>query len=163
MTDPIFAMATSEILKLAFNEFIQTSAGESAKKLTDTALNKAGELRHKIVSWFRKKQDLKAEKAITAIQEQGSLEALNKLTIYLDDEMEAEPIFALELESFVKEIYEILGSTRQTLASDIKASEVEIDGVRQIAKQKATIEQTIGKNIESTGKVVFRDITQEHK
>ncbi len=42
----------------------------------------AGELRQKVVSWFQNKQDVKAEKAIVAIQEQGSLEALNKLTTY---------------------------------------------------------------------------------
>lgn len=161
MTDPIITIATAEILKLAFNEFIKTSAGESAKQLTSAALDKAGELRQKIVSWFRNKQDVKAEKAIVAIQEQGSLEALNKLTTYLDDEMEAEPTFALELESFVKEINEILGFTRQIVASDIKASEVEIDGVRQIAKQRGIVEQTIGKNIKSTEKVVFRNLNQE--
>jgi hypothetical protein len=160
MTDPMITIATAEILKLAFNEFIKTSAGESAKKLTGAALDKSGELQQKIVSWFRNKQDVKAEKAIAAIREQGSLEALNKLTTYLDDEMEAEPIFALELESFVEEIIKISGSTRQIVASDIKASEVEIDGVRQIAKQPGTAEQTIGKNIESTGKVVFRNLNQ---
>ena len=75
--------------------------------------------------------------------------------------MEAEPTFALELESFVKEINEILGFTRQIVASDIKASEVEIDGVRQIAKQRGIVEQTIGKNIKSTEKVVFRNLNQE--
>ena len=161
MTDPIITIATAEILKLAFNEFIKSSAGESAEKLTGAALNKAGELQQRIVSWFKKKQNVKAEKAIAAIQEQGSLEALNKLTTYLDDEMEEEPSFALELEFLVKEINETLGSTRQIVASDIKASEVEIDGVHQTAKQQGTVEQTIGKNIESTGKVVFRNLKQE--
>lgn len=38
MTDPIVAVAAAEILKLAFNEFIKTSAGETAKKLTGEAL-----------------------------------------------------------------------------------------------------------------------------
>lgn len=107
MTDPIVTVAAAEILKLAFNEFIKTSAGETAKKLTGEALMKAGELRQKIVSWFQNKQDVKAEKAIIAIQEQGSLEALNKLTTYLDDEMEAKPVFAQDLQQSAQQIVNI--------------------------------------------------------
>ena len=107
MTDPIVTVAAAEILKLAFNEFVKTSAGETAKKLTGEALAKAGELRQKIVSWFQNKQDVKAEKAIVAIQEQGSLEALNKLVTYLDDEMEAEPVFAQDLQQSAQQIINI--------------------------------------------------------
>ena len=107
MTDPIVTVATAEILKLAFNEFIKTSAGETAKKLTGEALNKAGELRKKVVSWFESKGDVKAQKAITAIQEQGSIEGLNKLTTYLDDEMEEEPIFAQDLQQVARQIINI--------------------------------------------------------
>jgi DNA-binding transcriptional MerR regulator len=107
MTDPIVILAATEILKLAFNEFIKTSAGETAKKLTGEAFTKADELRQRIVSWFQDKQDLKAVKAITAIQEQGSLEALNKLATYLDDEMKAEPIFAQDLQHVSQQIVNI--------------------------------------------------------
>ncbi|MFN5465873.1 MAG: hypothetical protein ACK5CQ_12620 [Cyanobacteriota bacterium] len=107
MTDPIVTVATAEILKLAFNEFIKTTAGETAKKLTGEALAKAGKLRQKVVSWFHNKQDTKAEKAIIAIQGQGSLDALNKLTTYLDDEMEAEPIFAQDLQQTAQQIINI--------------------------------------------------------
>jgi hypothetical protein len=107
MTDPIVTVATTEILKLAFNEFIKTSAGETAKKLTGEALAKAGKLRQKIVSWFHNKQDAKAERAIVAIQDQGSLDALNKLTTYLDDAMEAEPVFAQDLQQTAQQIINI--------------------------------------------------------
>jgi hypothetical protein len=107
MTDPIITVAAAEILKIAFNEFVKASAGETAKKLTGDSLAKAGELRKKIVSWFQNKKDLRAEKAIIAIQEQGSLEALNELTTYLDDEMEAELIFAQDLQQTAKQIINI--------------------------------------------------------
>lgn len=107
MTDPIVTVAAAEILKLAFNEFVKTSAGETAKKLTGEALAKAGDLRQKIVSWFQNKQDVKAEKVIVAIQEQGSLEALNKLVTYLDDEMETEPVFAQDLQQSAQQIINI--------------------------------------------------------
>ncbi|NOK70954.1 MAG: hypothetical protein GFH25_541266n3 [Chloroflexi bacterium AL-N10] len=107
MTDPIVTVAAAEILKLAFNEFIKTSAGETAKKLTGDALVKAGELRRKIVSWFQDKQNVRAEKAIVAVREQGSLEALSKLVTYLDDEMEAEPVFAQDLQQSAQQIINI--------------------------------------------------------
>lgn len=107
MTDPIIAVTTAKILELAFNEFIKSSAGETAKKLTDEAFTKAGELRQKIVTWFKNKQDIKVEKAITAIQEQGSPEALSKLTTYLDDEMEAEPTFSQDLQQVAQQIIKI--------------------------------------------------------
>ena len=107
MTDPIITVTAAEILQLAFNEFIKTSAGETAKKLTGEALTEAGKLRQKIVSWFKNKANVKAEKAITAIQEKGSIEALNKLTTYLDDEMEEQPIFARDLQEFARQIINI--------------------------------------------------------
>ena len=121
MTDPIIVLATTEILKLAFNEFIKTSAGETAKKLTGEALSKAGELRHKIVSWFKDKNDVRAEKAITAVQEQGSLDALNKLTTYLDDEMEVAPVFSQSLQQLAQQIINIQNLTQQqTQSSEMK-------------------------------------------
>ena len=121
MTDPIIILATTEILKLAFNEFIKTSAGETAKKLTGEALSKAGELRHKIVSWFKDKNDVRAEKAITAVQEQGSLDALNKLTTYLDDEMEVAPVFSQSLQQLAQQIINIQNLTQQqTQSSEMK-------------------------------------------
>lgn len=118
MTNPILPVATTEILKLAFNEFIKTSAGEIGKNLTDEALNKARELREKIVSWFNNKDNMKAKKAISAIQEEGSIEAFNKLTTYLDDEMEDEQLFAQDLQQFAQQIINIQSqnsSSRQNI------------------------------------------------
>jgi len=160
MNDPIVAVAAAEVVKLAFNEFIKTSAGETAKKLTGEALTKAGELRHRVVSWFQNKQHEKAEKAIVVIQEKGSSEAVNKLTTYLDDEMEAEPVFAQDLEDFVKQIHE-LSITRQTVASNIKAGELEVTNIIQRVKREGDSIQTIGKDIEVAGKAVFQDLKQE--
>lgn len=100
-------VAAAEILKLAFNEFIKTSAGETAKKLTGEALAKAAELKHKIVSYFQGKRHMKAEKAIIAIEEEGSSEAMNKLSIYLDDEMQDSPIFAKDIQQVTQQIINI--------------------------------------------------------
>lgn len=107
MVEPIITLAASEILKLAFDEFIKSSSGEVAKKLTSEALNKARELRYKIVSWFKDKQDVKAEKAIIEIQDHGSLEALNELTAYLNDAMEKDPAFTQGIRQFAQQINNI--------------------------------------------------------
>jgi uncharacterized protein YrzB (UPF0473 family) len=107
VTDPLIAVTTAEILKLAFNEFIKSGAGETAKKLTGAALTKASELRQEIVTWFKGKQNVKAEKAITTIQEQGNAEAFSKLFTYLDDEMEIEPIFARNLQQLAQQVINI--------------------------------------------------------
>lgn len=121
MTDPIVAFTAAEIIKLAFNEFIKSSAGETAKKLTTEALNNANELRRKIASQFKDKQNVKAEKAITAVQEQHSLEALNKLTTYLDDEMEEQPTFADDLRQLAQQIINIQNTSQdQVQFSEMK-------------------------------------------
>lgn len=141
MTNPIVTVAAAEILKLAFNEFIKTSAGETAKKLTGDALAKAGELRQKIMSWFQNKQDVKAEKAIVAIQEQGSLEALNKLVTYLDDEMEAEPVFSQDLQQLAQQITNIqsvrqeqvqFGEMKQLNREDAKGIQIQARQIKRI-------------------------------
>jgi hypothetical protein len=141
MSDPIVAVAATKILELAFNEFIKTSAGETAKKLTGEALVKAGELRQKVVSWFQKKQDVKAEKAIKLIQEQGSLEALNKLTTYLDDEIEIERAFSHDLQQLARQIINIqnsnheqvrFGEMKQSNSGNAKGTQVQASRIDRI-------------------------------
>ncbi|HBL11582.1 MAG TPA: hypothetical protein DD379_09280 [Cyanobacteria bacterium UBA11162] len=142
MTDPIVTVATAEILKLAFNEFIKTSAGETAKKLTGEALTKASELRQKVVSWFNKKQDLKAENAIAAIQEQGSLEPLNKLTTYLDNEMETDPIFAQDLRKLAQQIINIQNTNQE---------QVQFGEMKQLNRDNSKGTQIQAKRIDRIG------------
>ncbi len=142
MTNPIVALTAAEILKLAFNEFIKSSAGEAAKKLTTEALNKANELRHKIVSRFKDRQNLKAEKAITAVQEQYSLEALNKLTTYLDDEMEEEPSFAHDLRQLAQQIINI---------QNISQEQVQFGEMKQLNRDNAKGTQVQANRIERIG------------
>ncbi|NMF62691.1 hypothetical protein [Brasilonema octagenarum] len=141
MTNPIVAVTAAEILKLAFNEFIKSSTGEAAKKLTSEALSKANELRQKIVSRFKDRQNVKAEKAITAVQEQYSLEALNKLTTYLDDEMDEEPSFADDLRQLAQQIINIqnisqkkvqFGEMKQLNRDNAKGYQVQADRIDRI-------------------------------
>jgi tetratricopeptide (TPR) repeat protein len=105
MPEPIVTLAAAyEILKLAFNEFVKSGSGETAKKLTGSAFTGAENLRKKVISWFQQENNTKAKNAIVSIQEQGSNEALNKLATYLHDEMLAEPIFARELQELAQNI-----------------------------------------------------------
>lgn len=142
MTDPIITITAAEILKLAFNEFIKSSAGETAKKLTGDALAKANELRQKIVAWFKNKPDVKAEKAITAIEELGSVEALNKLTTYLDDEMEAEPNFAQDLRQLAQQIINI---------QNIRQEQVQFGEMKQENRENAKGTQVQAHRIDRIG------------
>lgn len=107
MTDPLFSVTAFEIAKLAFQEFIKAGSGETAKKLSGAGLRRVKDLRCKIVSFFQDKQHLKAQKAIELLQQEGSMELLNKLATYLDDEMEDQPVFAEELREEARQIIEI--------------------------------------------------------
>ncbi|MBW4625226.1 MAG: hypothetical protein KME49_06910 [Brasilonema octagenarum HA4186-MV1] len=142
MTNPIVAVTAAEILKLAFNEFIKSSTGEAAKKLTSEALSKANELRQKIVSRFKDRQNVKAEKAITAVQEQYSLEALNKLTTYLDDEMDEEPSFADDLRQLAQQIINI---------QNISQKQVQFGEMKQLNRDNAKGTQVQANRIDRIG------------
>ncbi|QDL10921.1 hypothetical protein DP113_26060 [Brasilonema octagenarum UFV-E1] len=142
MTNPIVAVTAAEILKLAFNEFIKSSTGEAAKKLTSEALSKANELRQKIVSRFKDRQNVKAEKAITAVQEQYSLEALNKLTTYLDDEIDEEPSFADDLRQLAQQIINI---------QNISQKQVQFGEMKQLNRDNAKGTQVQANRIDRIG------------
>lgn len=142
MTDPIVSFTAAEIIKLAFNEFIKSSAGETAKKLTSKALNKTNELRHKIVSQFKDRRNVKAEKAITALQEENSLEAVNKLTTYLDDEMEEQPTFADDLRQLARQIINIQNTGQE---------QVEFSEMKQLNRENAKGIQVQANRIERIG------------
>jgi meiotically up-regulated gene 157 (Mug157) protein len=107
MTDPVIVVTSAKILDLAFNEFIKSSAGEAAKKMTDEAFTKVNELRQKILSWFQNKKHNKAVNAISEIQSTKSVASFNKLATYLSDEMDDSPDFAKELQQIVQQIINI--------------------------------------------------------
>ncbi|KAM3100246.1 hypothetical protein ACKFKG_01695 [Phormidesmis sp. 146-35] len=86
------------IAKLAFDEFVKSGAGEIAKKAVGGAIE---QLRSTIKNRF--KGNKKAEAAIVKIEEERSPEALNKLSVYLDDEME-DVAFAQMLQQLAEQI-----------------------------------------------------------
>jgi hypothetical protein len=101
MPDPITTLTASAIATLAFQEFVKSGAGELAKKFTAGAIAKMDELRQKILEKLKGKP--KAESAIEAVQ-QGSKSDLDRLAVYLQDEMEDDPQFANEVRLLANEI-----------------------------------------------------------
>jgi hypothetical protein len=100
MADPV-TMTAGAIAALAFQEFVKSGAGELAKRFTGEAITKMDELRQKIVERLKGKP--KAETAIAAI-EQGSKTDLDRLAVYLQDEMEDDLQFADDVRILANEI-----------------------------------------------------------
>lgn len=104
--EPVTTLTAAKIAQLAFSEFVKSGAGELAKKATGEALTKLSDLRQRI--WSKFKGDAKAEKALVAIEQDGSAAALTKLETYLDDAMaEDEAGFAAEVRQLAQQIVNI--------------------------------------------------------
>lgn len=103
--EPATTIAAGTIAQLAFNEFIKSSAGEAAKKLTGEAIAKANELRKAIQAKFTGND--RAETALAEIEREGTPEALEKVTKLLDAEMTFEPQFADEIRQMARQIINI--------------------------------------------------------
>jgi hypothetical protein len=109
MTDPVTTIAVGAILKLAFEEFVKSGAGEIAKKTVGGAIELGKELRGKIAVKFQ--GNAKAEAAIAAAEKDCSSAALTKLEVYLDDAMADDAVFATELRQVAEQIINIQNQT----------------------------------------------------
>ena len=89
------------IAKLAFDEFVKSGAGEVAKKAVGGAIE---QLRSVIRKRFAGNK--KAEDAIVRIEQERSPEALNELSVCLDDEMD-DPQFAQTLQQLAYQVINI--------------------------------------------------------
>lgn len=114
MTDPVTAITAGAIAQLAFNEFIKSSAGEAAKKLTGEALAKANELRQLI--WAKLRGSDRAETALAEVEKEGTPAALDKVTKLLDVEMALEPEFANQVRQVAQQIINIQNQNTTTLS-----------------------------------------------
>jgi BMFP domain-containing protein YqiC len=102
MTDPLTAIAASTIASLAFQKFIESAAGELAKKFTAEAITKMDELRQKIWDKMRGRSQ-KLDEALANL-EKGDRAALETVTKNLDVVMDEEPEFAAEIRATAHEI-----------------------------------------------------------
>jgi hypothetical protein len=95
------------IAKLAFDEFIKSGVGEVTKRAVGGAIE---QLRSTIKKRFAGKNE-KAEAAITKLEadSDGAIDkaaALNKLSVYLDDEMD-DLLFAENLQQLAQQVINI--------------------------------------------------------
>jgi hypothetical protein len=95
------SIAASAIAKLAFEEFIKSSAGEVAKKFTTEAIAKMGKLRQLIWDRLRGKHPI-AEEALQKA-EKGDKEGIETVGTLLGVEM-LDPQFATEINAIAREI-----------------------------------------------------------
>jgi hypothetical protein len=107
--EPVTTLAAGAIAQLAFNEFIKSSAGEAAKKLTGETLTKANELRQLI--WAKLRGCDRAAAALAEVEKAGTPEALDKVTKLLDAEMALEPEFATQIRQIAQQIINIQHQT----------------------------------------------------
>jgi hypothetical protein len=130
MADPT-TIAAGAILKLAFDEFIKSSAGEAAKKLTGEALEKATDLRKTIYSYFVEKNNQRAINAFSAVETQGSETDLIKLEEHVDIAMEDNRLFAHNLRLLVQKIEALQPMNTQIMVDGFEGDNLEVNGAEQ--------------------------------
>ncbi|MEG4341793.1 hypothetical protein QUB70_00705 [Microcoleus sp. A003_D6] len=162
MTDTVTTIAAGAILKLAFDEFIKSSAGEAAKRLTGEALVKANALRKEISNYFFDKKNRKATEAIALIEETGSENAFGRLEVYLENAIDDDSLFAAQLRLLVQEV-EVLRTVKQVMVDGLKTEDsLEAKGfIQETTISSGVVEQTMLKNTEAKKKVQLTDFKQK--
>ncbi|OYQ65653.1 hypothetical protein B9G53_06735 [Pseudanabaena sp. SR411] len=99
------AIAAAKLVELAFNEFVKSGAGEIAKKTVGGAIDLVKNLRDKIKAKFQGNE--RAEKALAEVEKEGDSTALDKVTKYLDLELDEDEAFATEVRQIAQQIINI--------------------------------------------------------
>ena len=93
--------AALAIAKIAYTKFFESSIGKLGEKFTETGLQKIDELYTKIRQ--KLSGNTAANRALAEV-EQGKEDALQRVAVYLLDEMQADPDFATEVKKIADEI-----------------------------------------------------------
>lgn len=99
------AIAATKLVELAFNEFVKSGAGEIAKKTVGSTIDLVKNLRDKIKAKFQGNE--RAEKALAEVEKEGNSAALDKVTKYLDLELDEDEAFAKEVRQIAQQIINI--------------------------------------------------------
>ncbi|WP_068814318.1 hypothetical protein [Phormidesmis priestleyi] len=99
--EPVTTLTAAAIADLAFRKFIESGAGELAKKFTEGAILQMDALRQKI--WDKMRGKPTAEAALTSI-EQGSKAELDRLVAYIQVAMDDDPQFADDIRLTAQQI-----------------------------------------------------------
>lgn len=103
MTEP-FTLAASAIASMAFTKFLESSAGEAAKKLTPAVLDKIDALRKKI--WAKLRGIAEVDELNTTAEQNGKVteQQIKLLTPHLESAMRDDMAFDKEIRSLAQQI-----------------------------------------------------------
>ena len=104
MADPVTTLTASAIATLAFQKFIESGAGELAKKFSTEAIAKIDMLLKRIWAKLRGEPRVEAVKAMLDQKHQISPEQVNQIAAYLQVAMDKDPQFANDIQSLAQEI-----------------------------------------------------------
>ncbi len=104
MADPLTTMTASAIANLAFQKFLETGAGELAKKFTTEAIAKMDTLLKRI--WVKLRGKPRVEEVKVAIDQTHKItpEQVNQIAAYLQVAMDEDSQFAHDILLLAQEI-----------------------------------------------------------
>jgi len=104
MADPVTALTASAIASLAFQKFLESSAGEVAKKFSTEAIAKMDILLKRI--WAKLRGEPRVEEIQSAIETTHKItpEQVNQVAAYLHVAMDKDPKFASGIRMLANEI-----------------------------------------------------------
>lgn len=104
MAEPITTLTASAIATLAFQKFIESGAGELAKKFSMEAIAKMDVLLKRIWVKLRGKPRVEEVKATLDQTHQITPEQINQVAAYLQVAMDEDPHFASDIQMMAQEI-----------------------------------------------------------
>lgn len=104
MADPLTTLTASAIATLAFQKFIESGAGELAKKFSTEALAKMDTLLKRILDKLWGKPQVEEVKAAIDQTHKIIPEQVNQIAAYLQVAMDEDPQFANDIQMLVQEI-----------------------------------------------------------
>ncbi|UIE38396.1 hypothetical protein [Leptodesmis sichuanensis] len=104
MVDPVTTLTASAIATLAFQKFLETGAGELAKKFSTEAIAKMETLLKRI--WVKLRGKPRVEEVKAAIDQTHKItpEQVNQIAAYLQVAMDEDPQFANDIRLLAQEI-----------------------------------------------------------
>lgn len=104
MADPATTLTASAIAALAFQKFLESAAGELAKKFSTEAIAKMDNLLKRIWSKLRGKPRINEVKGAIEQTRKITPEQVNQIAAYLQVAMDEDPQFANDIRLLAEEI-----------------------------------------------------------
>ena len=149
MSDPL-TLTTSALVTLAIQKFVESGAGELAKKFTTEAIAKIPELWQQIKNKLQGRS-AKVDEALVKL-ESGDRSAIDTVTKNLDVVLDEDATFAVLLQKLAQEIN--AGQILQVGLDGITANRVAADIVQNAKGDRA--EQIGARDVNAAGDAVFR-------